>query len=112
MIEDWSVSQETQGQYKKKPVVIEAVRISERNYHEVAFWCHGEITNNIEDETDAIGSIRPAIEIKTLEGRMVADVGDWVIRGVKGEFYPCKNDIFRETYEPQVYEARVITDAE
>lgn len=39
------------------------------------------------------------IDIKTPEGTMCADPGDWVIRGVKGEFYPCKPDIFAETYE-------------
>lgn len=40
------------------------------------------------------------LEILTLEGKMTADVGDWIIRGVKGEFYPCKPDIFEATYEP------------
>lgn len=101
---DWS--DEQNRQYRKKPVVIEAVRLSVRNYHEVAFWCHGEVTNNINDET---GETEPAIEIKTLEGRMIASCGDWVIRGVKSEFYPCKDDIFRATYDPQVYEAQVIS---
>ncbi len=40
------------------------------------------------------------IFVKTLEGEMRADVGDWIIKGVKGEFYPCKPDIFAETYDP------------
>lgn len=39
-------------------------------------------------------------QIKTLEGVMTADKGDWIIKGVKGEFYPCKPDIFEATYEP------------
>lgn len=38
--------------------------------------------------------------IKTLEGDMVASIGDYIIKGVKGEFYPCKPDIFKQTYEP------------
>ena len=41
-----------------------------------------------------------ALLIPTLEGTMRADVGDWIIRGVQGEFYPCKPEIFKETYEP------------
>jgi hypothetical protein len=41
------------------------------------------------------------IYLDTLEGTMRADVGDWVIKGVKGEFYPCKPDIFEATYEPE-----------
>jgi hypothetical protein len=40
------------------------------------------------------------ISIKTLEGTMLANLGDWIIRGVQGEFYPCKPDIFEATYEP------------
>ena len=39
------------------------------------------------------------LEIKTLEGIMTANIGDWIIKGINGEFYPCKNDIFQKTYE-------------
>ena len=46
------------------------------------------------------GGEHPAFVIPTLEGKMVAEAGDWIIRGVKGEFYPCKPDIFALTYEP------------
>lgn len=42
------------------------------------------------------------LDIKTLEGTMRADVGDWIIQGVKGELYPCKPDIFAATYEPVI----------
>lgn len=48
---------------------------------------------------DAIRSIA-RVKIKTLEGEMTADVGDWLITGVNGELYPCKPDIFAKTYEP------------
>ena len=47
------------------------------------------------------------IYIETLEGTMLAEPGDWIIRGVKGEFYPCKPDIFAETYKPETIQAEV-----
>lgn len=53
-------------------------------------WCGGNVTR------DALG---PCIEINTLEGAMLARPGDWIIKGVKGEFYPCKPEIFAATYE-------------
>jgi len=56
--------------FRKKPVVIEAERLDE------------------------------SAVIETLEGDMRGDAGDWLIKGVNGEFYPCKDDIFRQTYEP------------
>jgi hypothetical protein len=56
----------------------------------LAAWCGGTST------VDALG---PCILIDTLEGQMKANPGDWIIRGVKGEFYPCKPDIFEATYE-------------
>lgn len=106
------MSDESQrGQYRKRPVVIEAVRLSPGNYNYVAEWCGARITNTITEEKQPFGSVRVALEIPTLEGRMIANFGDWIIRGVSGEFYPCKNDIFRATYELQVYEAQVIPDA-
>ena len=43
--------------------------------------------------------LRNAVQVKTLEGTMTGDVGDWLIKGVNGEFYPCKDDIFKKTYE-------------
>lgn len=56
--------------FRKKPVIIEAEQLTKR------------------------------VEIKTLEGTMVGEVGDWLITGVQGEKYPCKDDIFQATYEP------------
>jgi hypothetical protein len=78
--------------YRKKPVVIEA-RIfagTELEMEDVAVWCDGLFLK--------MGG-RHYCVIATLEGDMQADVGDWIIRGVKGEFYPCRDDIFRMTYE-------------
>jgi hypothetical protein len=85
--------------YRKKPVVIEAMQLTSDNYMEVKGWINGD---------DGRGSAHPAylgsgaisIGIRTLEGDMRADLGDWVIKGAKGEFYPCKPDIFAATYEP------------
>src|ERR1700745_78608 len=85
-------------QYRKRPVIIEAVRLQPDNYRAVADWADARITNSI--SSDRYGepvpeTTRVALEIKTLEGRMIANLGDWVIRGVKGEFYPCRDDIFK-----------------
>ena len=57
---------------------------------EIVAWCGGR-------PVDFDGHV---IAIDTLEGEMHADPGDWIIRGVQGEFYPCKPDIFEATYEP------------
>ena len=78
--------------YRKKPVVIEAIR-----------FANGEQDSSFADDVVA-GRVRYTEEgtmlIQTLEGTMEAQSGDWVIRGVKGELYPCKPDIFEATYEP------------
>ena len=74
--------------YRKKPVVIEAVRFIGSNYEEVReFICQNTLCSDL------------SIVIPTLEGDMVAQKGDYIIKGVQGEFYPCKPDIFKETYE-------------
>ena len=74
--------------YRKKPVEIDAIRNDSRlNEDYLAAWCGGKV------------QVGGAITIDTLEGQMRADPGDWIIRGVKGEFYPCKHDIFEASYE-------------
>lgn len=83
--------------YRKKPVEIEAMQfLSTRSAEAIVRWM-GTPPGfaNIEPATGACLSI----DIKTLEGTMRADRGDWIIRGVQGEFYPCKPDIFEATYE-------------
>ena len=81
----------TPTRYRKKPVVIEAFKFTPENGPEVAEWC------------DGLASARDgkwiSVTISTLEGDMEASPGDFVIKGVKGEFYPCKPDIFEATYE-------------
>ena len=82
-------------QYRKKPVVIEAHRIGDDGWPD-AIW-NGVEKNEIILRMDQ----QPQhVIIKTLEGDMRGDLGDWIIRGVKGEFYPCKPDIFEATYDP------------
>lgn len=83
--------------YRKKPVVIEAIQWigTKENIAEVLRFVPNPIL---------LPSIKEKgqweLRIKTLEGIMKADIGDWIIKGVKGEFYPCKPDIFEQTYEP------------
>ena len=76
--------------YRKKPVVIDAVKLGVDNINVVCEFCSPGRA-----EPNGLGII-----IKTLEGDMQAAWGDFIIRGVKGEFYPCKPDIFEVTYEP------------
>jgi hypothetical protein len=86
--------------YRKKPVEIEAMRLTADNAKDVCDWISRH-TVGVVDPADFRFNYdhTGAILIETLEGTMRADVGDWVIRGVKGEFYPCKPDIFDATYE-------------
>jgi hypothetical protein len=81
--------------YRKKPVVIEAMQLQSDNVSKVLEWMGGlGVSSGGYDQNDM-----PFITIKTLEGNMTAEVGDYIIKGVKGEFYPCKPDIFAMTYE-------------
>ena len=85
--------------YRKKPVVIEAFQVAQ--HCAWPEWFHEAVTRN-EVITQGMGKFAegPAsASIKTLEGVMVANEGDWIVRGVKGELYPCKPDIFAVTYE-------------
>lgn len=93
--------------FRKKPVVIEAVQLCWRHWDEVTELMHGLVSpenpGRFSDEcSDACGEKAPFIEltIPTLEGPHIAKHGDWIIKGVKGELYPCKPDIFAATYEP------------
>ena len=96
--------------YRKKPVMIEAVQ-----FESVSFAGGGHYSINFDTVADLPKWLRNAmmdddifaheadpdfIFIKTFEGLMEAKPGDWIIRGVKGELYPCKPDIFAMTYDP------------
>lgn len=85
----------TPTKYRKKPVVIEAMQFDGTNGEEVAVWCGG----TVESATCHNDGPPWLVMIRTLEGAMAAGRNDYVIRGVKGEFYPCKPDIFEATYD-------------
>lgn len=81
--------------YRKKPVEVDAVQLTdEADFVAIAEWCGGQLGHGVYD-----GRFDTLIFLVTLEGTMAADPGDWIIRGVKGEFYACKPDIFAMTYE-------------
>lgn len=86
------------AQFRKKPVVIEAVQVSLAGLPmERPQW----LVDAIGDGTVYWqGGDTPYYTIETLEGAMRANLGDWIIRGVNGELYPCKPDVFAKTYEP------------
>jgi hypothetical protein len=89
------------GLYRKKPAVIEAHRIGDDGWPD-SIW-QGVNENKIILHLDSAGHPKQTVghvEIHTLEGVMRGEIGDWIIKGVKGEFYPCKPDIFAATYEP------------
>ena len=80
------------AKYRKKPIVIEAVQLTPDTVNQCLDFCEGKM------------KFHPltGVVIETLEGNMVANNGDYIIKGVKGEFYPCKPDIFEQTYEKVV----------
>lgn len=91
------------SQYRKKPVAVEAARFTNLNATDIVRWIgEDKAKMNLEyDEAWKLGNAPPifSITICTLEGDMKAMPGDYIIKGVHGEFYPCKPDIFEKTYE-------------
>lgn len=80
--------------FRKKPVVIEARLLAPDTFGEIMAWCDG--THWSKPPMRAV----TGITIPTLEGEHHASMGDYVIKGIAGEFYACKPDIFTQTYEP------------
>ena len=83
--------------FRKKPVVIEAMPFTEETKNFVFHWITCNRYASWQD--DGSGQTKPTIIIETLEGDHTAQLGDWIIKGVKGEFYPIKPEIFAMTYE-------------
>ena len=75
--------------YRKKPVVIEAIEFTVSNFEQIRKFTNNQAHSFIDD----------TCIIPTLEGQHIASLGDFIIRGVQGEYYPCKPHIFLETYE-------------
>ena len=84
------------NEIQKKPVVIEAVKFEDNadSIMELQEFTGSDIRVSYENPE------KPILKIETLEGVMDASVGDYIIKGVNGEYYPCKPDIFAKTYEP------------
>ncbi len=101
------------AKYRKKPVVVEAVQLRWDTWDEMCIHagvgklsegkpegCYVDLNGNALPSGGGAEGERMGLQIPTLEGLMLGIQGDWIIRGVKGELYPCKPDIFDATYEP------------
>ena len=87
--------------FRKKPIIIEAMQWTGENLEEIMKFIESPFTY---DESTIYCTKKfiydgNELKINTLEGTMIASVGDYIIKGVNGEFYPCKPDIFEKTYE-------------
>ena len=80
--------------YRKKPVVIEAIQYEGDNTYQCLSFCPTAIEIRPPDQ-------EPYLQIPTLEGTMNCNIGDYLIKGIAGEYYPCKPDIFQRTYEAE-----------
>ena len=85
--------------YRKKPVVIEAVQWTGENLDEAMMFCAGDATYELMRQGNSELVIATLEDGAGLEAKHVASRGDWIIKGVQGEFYPCKPDIFAATYD-------------
>ena len=95
------------SQYRKKPVVIDAIQLTAESFDAVEkFICvNAGDFRHYRHEGDFLSKKNPiGLNKKTLEGTMMASLGDYIIKGVNGEFYPCKPDIFEKTYERECAE--------
>lgn len=96
------------AKYRKKPVVIEARQLTWDTFHEILEWGEKESDRNFyfghhESAKNEDNPAGQCIYIDTLEGTHIAKLGDYIIKGIEGEFYPCKPDIFKKTYEKVVH---------
>jgi hypothetical protein len=80
--------------YRKKPIEIEAIQFNGKNIKEIELF----LGYKPEKYYDSMANLT-ILSIKTIEGTLVAMEDDWIIKGIRGEFYPCKPDIFKLTYE-------------
>ncbi len=79
--------------YRKRQTIIEAARFTQKTKGQVYNWITCNKAARFSDDGD------PELRIQTLEGVMIARLGDYVVKGIKGEFYPCKPDIFEALHE-------------
>jgi len=89
------------AKYRKLPVVIDAIEWTGENLMDVLRFTGVHFSAKLWSEDDFKRIVRnEGLKIFTLEGSLKSSIGDYIIRGVSGEFYPCKPDIFHKTYEP------------
>jgi hypothetical protein len=87
------------AKFRKKPVLIDAVQFTRDNWEEIKSFTQGTAHSlTIERRMDG----KCTCTIPTLEGKHIATEGDWIIKGVEGEYYPCKPNIFELTYEKDI----------
>lgn len=95
-------------QYRKKPVVVDALLWDGENHRQMFDFLTGTtdepIVTSGKNFVIEHNCVHGGLVIRTLEGAMYANIGDYIIRGVKGEFYPCKPDIFEATYDHMITE--------
>lgn len=82
----------TVGNFKKRPTVVEAVQLLPSNISDVADWCDGEVYSQDPNSL-------PQLVVQTDLGERVVNSGDWIVRGVRGNFYPVSEDVFLLKYE-------------
>jgi hypothetical protein len=86
--------------FRKKPVIIEAIQWNGKNFDECMNFMEDYLGSKFHYENEEERALKEkTLYIKTLEGIMTAQKNDWIIKGINGEFYPCKPDIFKKTYE-------------
>ena len=85
--------------YKTKPCIITAIQFTKNNFEEIQKFTKGNARNLFKGENEFY-----FCTILTLEGPMCAQEGDYIIKGLRGEFYPCKPDVFEKKYEEIYYE--------
>lgn len=85
--------------WRKKPVVIEAIQYNGNNGNELYLWSDCEVIESPVLEPTEVNPSGEYVQVQTLEGCMIGIKGDYIIKGINGEFYPCKPDIFLKTYE-------------
>lgn len=86
--------------YRKKPIEIEAIAYNGHNGSELFRWSGGKVVESPVLEPSDDDPIGCYVQVYKPDGVMIGVTGDYIIRGIKGEFYPCKPDIFELTYEP------------
>lgn len=84
--------------YMKKPLIIEAVQFDGYNAWAIEQWSNYAVVASTVLEPTPNNMTGRCLQVKTHEGIMLGVVGDWIIKGIYGEFYPCKDSVFKETY--------------